>query len=146
MSSPGDLPALQKALEQANTKEEFKKVLCVWLRFALLLNPKQIAMVVGKTPGAVRKTQSRFVKSGVQAFFAKQKGGRRRENISLVREKQILSKFQRRAQRGAALDVSEIRKAYELSVGKSVGKATIYRLIARHGLRRYLPRARSHQV
>lgn len=143
MSTPDDILIIKRALEQSNTKEEFKKVLCVWLRVALSLDVAEIAMAVGKTTDAVRKIQSRFARAGVEAFFVKRRGGRKRENISLAREQQILSKFQRRAQRGSALDVAAIRKAYELSAGKRVGKATIYRLIARHGLRRYLPRARS---
>jgi transposase len=142
MTSPSDVLAIQKALEQSKTKDEFKKVLCIWLKVSLSLNSKQIAIGIGQTPAAVRKTQSRFAKEGIQAFFTKQRGGRKRENISFGREKQILNKFQRRARRGFVLSVTEIQRAYEHSAGKTVAQSTIYRLIARHGLRRYLPRAR----
>lgn len=144
MTISSDALAIQKALEQSRTKNEFRKVLCIWLKVALSLTANQIAIGVGLTPATVRKTQSRFAKAGVQALAGKQKGGRKRENLSFCREKQILSKFQRRAQRGFILPVDEIRKAYELSVGKVVAQSTIYRLIARHGLRRYLPRARGN--
>jgi Homeodomain-like domain len=142
MTSPSDVLVIQKALEQSRTKEEFKKVLCLWLKVSLSLNSKQIAIGIGQTPAAVRKTQSRFAKEGVEAFFTRPRGGRKRENISFAREKQILNKFRRRAQRGSVLSVAEIQKAYELSAGKTVAQSTIYRLIARHGLRRYLPKAR----
>lgn len=142
MTSPSDVLAIQKALEHSITKDEFKKILCVWLKISLGLTSKQIAIGIGQTPAAVRKIQSRFAQQGVQVFFSQQRGGRKRENISLIREKQILSKFQRRAQRGSVLSVGEIQKAYELSAGKPVAPSTVYRLIARHGLRRYLPRAR----
>lgn len=142
MFNPSDILAIQKALEVSKTKDEFKKVLCVWLKAALSLTSTEIALALGQTPAAIRKIQSRFAKEGSEAFFRKQKGGRKRENISVAREKQILDKFLRRAQRGSALDVEEIQKAYQLSAGKTVARSTVYRLIARHGLRRYLPRAR----
>jgi hypothetical protein len=136
-------PVVQKALEQSQTKREFKKVLCVWLKLSLSLTSKQIAIGIDMTPSAVRQIQARFAKSGMHILLAKPKGGRRRENISHSREKQILNKFLRRAQRGSVLNVAEIQKAYELSAGKVVPRSTIYRLIERHGLRRYLPRARA---
>ena len=143
MISPSDLAAIRKTVHHPKTAGELKKALCVWLKIALSLTSKEIAIGIGMTPDAVRKTQSRFGKEGLQAFMGKQKGGRKRENISMAREKQILDKFLRRAQRGAALSVAEIQKAYELSVGKAVAPSTIYRLLTRHGLRRYLPRARA---
>lgn len=118
-------------------------MLCIWLKHTLSLSSREIALGIGTTPEAVRKIQSRFAKEGLQALLGKLKGGRKRENISLAREEQILSKFLRRAQRGSVLDVAEIQRAYELSAGKSVARSTIYRLLARHGLRHYLPRARA---
>lgn len=137
-----DLVIIRTALSEPRTLGAFKKVLCVWLKYSLSLSSREIALGIGTTPEAVRKIQSRFDKEGLQAFLGKQKGGRKRENISLVREKQILSKFLRRAQRGSVLNVAEIQKAYELSVGRTVARSTIYRLLGRHGLRHYLPRAR----
>jgi len=143
MISPSDLVAIRRTINHPRTASEFKKALCVWLKVALSLTSREIALGIGTTPEAVRKIQSRFAKEGLQAFLGKQRGGRKRENISLAREKQILDKFLRRAQRGAVLSVAEIQKAYELSAGKAVAQSTIYRLLARHGLRRYLARARA---
>jgi hypothetical protein len=143
MISPSDLVTIRNALSHPRTTREFKKVLCVWLKHTLSLTSSEIGLGIGTTAEAVRKTQSRFAKEGLQALLGKQKGGRKRENISLTREKQILGKFLRRAQRGSVLNVSEIQKAYELSAGKAVAQSTIYRLLARHGLRHYLPRARA---
>jgi hypothetical protein len=143
MPGPDSILSIQEAMKRSRTKDEFKKILCVWLKAALSLTSAQIGVALGQTPTAVRKTQSRFMREGIGFFLTKQKGGRKRENISFIREKQILIKFQRLAQRGSTLNIAEIQKAYELSVGKTVARSTIYRLIARHGLRRYLPRARA---
>lgn len=143
MPNTHDVTAIKRALDQSNGKDEFRRVLCVWLRETLSLTSSQIAVALGQTPAAVRRVQSRFARYGLEAITGKRRGGRRRANISLPREKQIIHKFLRQARRGAVLNVSEIHKAYELSAGKTVSLSTIYRLIARHGLRRYLPRARS---
>jgi hypothetical protein len=145
MISSSDLANFRNALSHPRTTGEFKKVLCVWLKHTLSLTSREIGLGIGATPEAVRKIQSRFAKEGLQALLGKQKGGRKRENISLAREKQILSKFLRRAQRGSILNVAEIQKAYELSAGKAAAQSTIYRLLARHGLRHYLPRARANR-
>jgi transposase len=130
------------ALLKSQTKLELQKILCVWMKLSLELNAKQIALSIGWTAGRVRKMQSRFSRDGIQGFYKKPRGGRKREYLSLDRERQILDKFARRAKRGFSLDFSAIREAYELSVGRPVSRSTIYRLIERHDLRKYLPRAR----
>jgi transposase len=138
-----EVSVVQNALENAKTKAEFQRVLCVWLKIMFSLKASQIALAICWPSERVRKTQSRFAREGVQCFYPKLRGGRKRENISLNRERQILSQFVRRAKRGFSLDLKQIQRAYELSAGKKVARSTIYRLIERHGLRRYLPRGRT---
>lgn len=133
---------VQQALQQARSKQEFQRVLCVWLKLSFGLTSKEVGAAIGRTPEAVRRIQAQFAREGVQAFLIKKKGGRRREYISFSREVQILSKFVHRARRGFPLNIEQVRKAYELSVGNPVSRSTVYRLITRHGLRRFLPRAR----
>lgn len=143
MTAPIDSATIQKALRDSKEKEQFQKILCVWLKFLFSLNSRQIGMALGLKPSSVRSIQARFETEGLQCFRRHRKGGRRRENMSFDREANILEKFARRARRGFALDVKQIQKVYELSVGKPVARSTIYRLIVRHGLRRFLPKART---
>lgn len=142
MNSAADYLTVQRVLNESGTKKEFQRALCVWLKIALSLNSQEIALAIGWEPASVRRIQSRFAKQGVQCFTSKAVGGRRRENLSRDREKSILEKFARQAKRGLALNVSQIKQAYELSAGKRVPKSTIYRLIHRYRLGRFLPRAR----
>jgi transposase len=137
-----DHSEVSKALREARSKGEFQKVLCVWMKMSLGLTAGEIALAVNLSPAYVRRIQSRARKDP-HCFFDKPRGGRKREHISYFREAQILSKFSHKARRGSSLDMKQIQRAYELSVGKHVSTSTIYRLIARHGLRRYLPKARS---
>src|SRR5579871_2409968 len=142
MNMTPDYSAVQRALHESGTKKEFERVLCVWLKMSLSLNSQKIALAIGWTPASVRRIQSRFAKQGLQCFTVKAVGGRKRENLSVDREKHILEKFARRAKRGFTLNVQQIKHAYELSAGRAVPKSTIYRLIHRHSLGRFLPRAR----
>lgn len=143
MNNQTDRSTIHRLLRETKNKQEFERILCVWLKMALSLSSKQIAIAIGWTPASVRRIQARFSREGIECFVNKRSGGRKRENISIEREKQILAKFARQTRRGAALNVQQIKYAYELSAEKSVSRSTIYRLIERHGLRRFLPRARS---
>jgi transposase len=133
---------VERYLKQSKTKQEFRRALCIWLRLGLSLSTAQIAMALGMTPAAVRKFHSRYFKNGEEVLFGRGRGGRRRGYLSREREARILEKFQRQAQRGESLNTGEIQRAYELSAGRKVAVSTIYRLIDRHGMRRFLPRAR----
>jgi transposase len=138
-----DSSTVRRLLSESKSKGEFERILCVWLKMVLSLNSKQAATAIGWTPASVRRMRARFAKEGIECFATKATGGRKRANISMEREKQILAKFARQAKRGELLNVQQIKQAYEQSAGKSVPNSTIYRLIERHGLRRFLPRARS---
>jgi transposase len=138
-----DFVDIEKALLGAKSKEQLQKVQCIWLKLLFSFSSSQIASAIGWKSSSVRNVQANFRKHGVQVFQSRSRGGRKRENMSFDREVQILNKFVRRVQRGFALDLKGIKKAYELSLGRQVPRSTIYRLISRHGLRHYLSRARS---
>jgi|SRR5579872_91796 len=142
MNIQADHSTVHRLLRETKSKQEFERILCVWMKMALSLNSKQIATAIGWTAASVRRVQARFAKEGVECFVRKPTGGRKRANISLERETHILAKFARQARRGGMLDVQQIKRAYELSVAKTVSRSTIYRLIERHGLKRFLPLAK----
>jgi len=142
MTNLTQFAAVENELTRSENKTQFQRVLCVWLRLSLTLSSSDIARAIGWKPSSVRSVQARFKREGVQCFSRRSKGGRKRENMSFDREAKILYKFARRARKGRVLDVRQIKQAYELSIGKAVPWSTIYRLIARHGLRHLLIKRR----
>jgi len=70
------------------------------------------------------------------------RGGRRRANLSLEAEEQLLRHFFEKANRGEVLVVNEVKAVYEGAVGHRVPKSTVYRMLARHGWRKIAPRPR----
>ena len=97
-----DAATVQKALRDSRNKEQFQRVLCVWLKLTFSLSSTKIALAIGWKPSSVRNVQARFRKEGLKSFLSKHKGGRKRANMSFDRETQILEKFARRARQGHA--------------------------------------------
>ena len=147
MRTPKPLPeaaliGLPLELKRAKTKAEFQRVQCIWLRAALGLSSKQVATAIGWYPSSVRRVQSRYLKEGEVSLKREGRGGRRRQNLTLQQEEELLKEFLPLSGQGGMLEVSRINAAYERAVGRKVPKSTVYRMLARHGWRKIAPRPR----
>lgn len=147
MRTPKALPneaieRLAKDLKQAKTKAEFQAVQCLWLRVSLGLSADQVATAIGWHPSSVRKLQSLYLREGSKALKRTGRGGRRRQNLTLEQEQNLLQKFLYQSELGGILEVSQVKAAYEQAAGHRVPKSTVYRMLARHGWRKIAPRPR----
>jgi transposase len=147
MRTPKPLPEganekLAMELKRAQTKGEFQRVQCLWLRASLGLSADQVAIALGWHPGSVRKLQARYFREGEVVLRDKGRGGRYNQNLTLEAERQLLQKFLAQSEKGGILEVSRVKAAYEQVLGRKVPKSTIYRMLARHGWRKVVPRPR----
>jgi transposase len=133
---------LGQLLKQARSKADFQRVQCMWLRAELGLKHQQVARAVGWSPSRVKRVWANYLNQGETALTGVGKGGRRRQNLTLEEERQLLAGFQEAAGRGGVLVAIDVKAAYEKRVGRPVAKSTIYRMLARHGWRKILPRPR----
>jgi transposase len=85
---------------------------------------------------------SRWGKEGDAVFDVRGRGGRRHQHLAPDQEAALLAPFVERADKGGMLTVAEIARAYQKRTGKAVAPSTIYRLLARHGWRKVVPRPR----
>ena len=136
------LDVLAPLLHKSKTKAEFQRVQSVWLRASLDLTDDQIAIAVGLSCNTVRCLHSRFRLQGEEALVGVGRGGRRRQNLSIEQEDELLHPFLDEAGAGGILVANPIKIAYEQAVGHEVPKSTVYRLLARHGWRKLVPRPR----
>jgi transposase len=129
-------------MQEAKTKAEFQRAQAVWLRVALGLSASDVATAVGLSVNTVRCLQSRFRLRGESVLTGVGRGGRRRENLTVDQEDDLLRPFLDQAGSGGILQVGPIKAAYEEAVGHVVPKSTVYRVLARHGWRKLVPRRR----
>jgi transposase len=133
---------LARLLRQAKTKADFQRVQCLWLRASLGLTHRQVARAVGWSDSRVKQIWSAYFKDGPQALRGLGRGGRRRQNLTLADEEKLLAGLQQTAQQGRILVVQKVQEAYEQAVGRTVPLSTVYRMLARHGWRKIMPRPR----
>jgi transposase len=127
-------------LAQASSPAAYERVLCVWLRASLELSCQQIATVLGWHPGSVRNLQARVLREGAAVFEQPGRGGRHRAHLTLAEEEALLADFCLAAGQGGVVEAGPLRAAYERQGEHPVAKSTLYRLLARHGWRKLVPR------
>src|SRR2546423_10262993 len=116
-----------------------------WIIYNALVAPRkaqEIALHTGVSVSTVHRVISVYNRLGVAALETPGKGGRRHEYLTLPEEKAFLAPFFAQAERREIATVAQIQRAYEATVGHEVDDSTIYRLLARHGWRKLLPRPR----
>lgn len=133
---------LGQLLHQAKTKADFQRAQCLWLRAALNLDSAETALAVGWKQSTVRIIQSRYLREGEKVLIGKGRGGKRYSILTLEEEEELLASFLEKARAGGVLVIGEVKAVYEQKAGKKVPKSTIYRMLARHGWRKIMPRPR----
>ena len=110
-----------------------------------LVEPRKaedIARHCGVSKATVHAIISSYNRLGVAAVETAGKGGRRSGFLSLAGEREFLAPFFGRAAQGELTTTEEIWRAFETRVEHKVDESTIYRLLARHGWRKLMPRPR----
>lgn len=89
----------------------------------------------------VSRWVSEYVRNGVESLYQKKRKGNHR-NLSDEEEEELLLQFQKKAENGQIVDISEIKAAYIKKVGHSIGTSQIYYVLNRHGWRKVMPRSK----
>src|SRR5919109_1351663 len=120
--------------------------LIIYNALAELRKAEEIAKHCGVSKASVHQVISSYNRFGVAAVETAGKGGRHHDYLSVQEEREFLSPFFARAERGELATAGEIKQAFEAQVGHVVPKSTIYRLLDRHGWRKLVPRPRHPQA
>jgi transposase len=108
----------------------------VYLRAKYGYSAGQIAKATGCMIQTVRNIHSLFLKNGEDASKRSGKGRRKNFHLDLKTETTFLAGFEEEA-KSEGIKVSEIHTAYQKIVGKRLPPSTIYRMLHRHGWRRF---------
>jgi transposase len=144
----GAIDRLRAAIRKARTKDQYRRVLAVWLRASLGLDSRQIAVALEWHPEYVKKFQSRYFREGEAVFRGKGRGGNRRPTPLLRAQASALlndlAYFHEK--HGLRLTLRAIQAECGAALGHPISTLTVYRTIRRQGWRaaaltRELPRA-----
>ena len=136
------IDALADRLKKAKGRPEYQRIQCVLIRATLGSTAFEIARLLGWSTTTVHVIHSRWAKEGDAIFELKNKGGRRNQYMSADEEARFLRPFLAKAEAGGLLSVKEVKIAFEVKIGCTVAKSTIYRMLDRQGWRKIVPRPR----
>jgi transposase len=131
----------REVVKKTNDARELRRGLSVVLSGVLELTLPAVGELIGRSRATVVRFHKQFKDwySGQQDGDRKW-GGRRREYLTLDEERAFLAGFFDAASKGGMLVVSEVKKALEEKLGHDVAETTVYRMLARHGWRKIVPR------
>jgi transposase len=132
---------VRKAYRISKDAREQKRLLCLKLRIERSYPSVEIAAITEYSESRVRRIISNYNREGLSGLLRGSFGGNRR-NLSHEAEEALLAPFMAMAEKGQILIVSDIHRAYESTLGRSVPNSTIYRMLNRHNWRKVMPRPR----
>ncbi len=128
------------ALASAETVQELRsaQALILPLEFGLSLEKTARAIGVSKRWACTLRNRFARVTRGEEAP-KEERGGRKRQNMTLEEETRFLLPFLDRAKEGGVLVVSSIHQELENRLGRKVALSSAYNLLHRHGWRKLAP-------
>jgi transposase len=133
----GSHEKLKAALHGARTIDEYRRVLCIWLR-AVGLSGAQVAAALDMTTDAVHRFQARYFVEGHEAVLGGPgRGGRRREVLPYREEQKLFRRLRDEASPNRTLEFRTVRQAVEQAAGHPVSVSTVSKMLARHGWERH---------
>lgn len=128
---------------QKNIKDiyEWRQLEAIWLKEKLGMSGPKVAEALNYQLQTVHLIWHKWKQKGKEMFEQRRsRGGRNNAHMSLSEEREFLKGFLEKAEEGKIINIHDIKKAYEMRVGKKVAFSTIYRLLKRHGWRKIVPR------
>jgi len=140
------LEMAQEMIFRAKTIEELRQAQAVVLPLAYGLSLEETARAIGRSVVWTCQLRNRFLAGETVGDGQRQRpGGRRRENMSVAREREVLEPFLERARTGGILVVPQIKVELETALGRSMALSSVYNLLHRHGWRKLAPDKRHPQ-
>jgi transposase len=121
-----------KAARKANTDKKVDRRLKVLIMRAEGKKNKEIAAATEYHPAYISQLVSIYCNQGLGAIVENHYRGNRR-NMSFAEESELLEEYRKLADQGKAVEVSQIKQAYEEKVGHAIGSGQIYCVLHRHG-------------
>jgi len=133
---------LEKARKENRDKNVEKRLKALVLH-AEGKTREKIAEITGFVKSYISELVAKYCNNGITTIIENNYHGNHR-NMSLAQEEALLEPFRKAAQAGQIVEVSEIKRAYEEAIGRSLenNRGQIYNVLHRHGWRKVMPRSK----
>jgi len=130
---------LRTIMSKSENARYYRKLQAVALRGEGKKN-HEIASITGFHPAYVSELVSIFCNEGISALLRDGRKGGNNRNMSDEEAKAFIAQFEKVAESGKVLTVSDIASAYDKAIGKEhESKSTVYYLLHKLGWRRIMP-------
>lgn len=110
------------------------------------LSLEQTARVIGRSAPWTCRLRNRFLADEIVGDGQRQsRGGRRRQNMTVEQERELLAPFLEQASTGGILVVGQVKTEIEARLERSMALSSVYNLLHRHGWRKLAPDKRHPQ-
>lgn len=133
---------ITEAEKKTSKKYEIKRILILRLLAVDKMATKDISQIVGYNKATINNIVSRYFKEGLKSMIGENRKGGNKRYLSEEETSELLKSFEKQAEDGHMLVISDIKKAYEKKIGKEVPASTIYRMVARQKWRKIMPRSK----
>jgi hypothetical protein len=134
------LEMAQEMILRAETIDELRQAQAVVLPLAYGFSLAETAQAIGRSVAWTCRLRNRFLAGETVGDGQREhRGGRRRQNLSIERESEVLAPFLDCARNGGILVVSQIKAELEAALGRSMAMSSVYNLLHRHGWRKLAP-------
>lgn len=125
---------------------EHARVMCIRL-LALGWEARDVAEAVGLSRSSVYRRKAEYLSEGGEETLSTDGwGGRRGALLSSEQEAEFVAHFEDAAREGQLVTAAEMLVELQRRCGASPDSSTLYRILARHGWRKVIPRPRHPQA
>jgi transposase len=120
---------------------ERERVTCIRL-LALGWKAQDVAEAVGLSCSSVYRRKAEYLGEGESTLFTDGWGGRRHGTLTRAQEAEFVAHFEDAARKGQMVTASAMAAELARRAGRPASAMTLYRILARHGWRKVVPRPR----
>ena len=140
------LEMAREMVARAETIEQLRQAQAVVLPLDFGLSMQDTARAIGRSAEWACRLRNRFLAGEIVGDGQRQRrGGRRRQNMTPARERQLLGPFLDRARTGGILVVGQVKAQLEAELRRPLALSSVYNLLHRHGWRKLAPDKRHLQ-
>lgn len=131
---------IKEKMQSASSIADYKRWQIIYSVCVYSVDAEYLSDITGYSKANVYSIVQSFNKSKNLDVSSKQKGGRRRELMSIEQERELMNSLENKALKGQILSGNDVRKIIEQKTNKAVSDDYIWDLFKRNGWTKHSPR------